>query len=88
MGMEAIVKYIETFCRTRINIFHGKRTRKEVEKTWVDVSEESCQTVRQPKSRFTSDLRKRAREPTVSPEETAARKLVQKKLRASTNEEE
>ena len=52
------------------------------------VTDEGCQRTPQPTVRSTPDLRKRPREPTVSPEETAAEKPENKRLWASIKEEE
>ena len=51
------------------------------------VSDEGCQTAPQPVASSTPALRKRPREPTVSLQETAAKKPEQKSFRASLKEE-
>ena len=60
--------------------------------TWAqsvnNVRDESCQTALQNVVNSTPDLWKRPREPTVSPEDTAAKKSVVKRPKASTKEEE
>ena len=71
-----------------MGIAAGKRTKEAAERFRADVREESCQTAQQPEARSTSDLRKRPRELTVIPEETAARKLEEKRLRAFIKQEE
>ena len=52
------------------------------------VVDEGSQTLSQPAARSTPDTRKRIREPTVSSEESAVKKPVEKRPKASKTEEE
>ena len=50
------------------------------------VVDEGSQTLPHPAARSTPDIRKRIREPTVSPEESAVKKPVEKRPKASKKE--
>ena len=74
----------EYFLRGRM-VQKIKEVRPHKNKKFMD---DGNQTLLQPAPRSTPDTRKWLREPTVSPEATAAKKSVEKKAKASNKEEE
>ena len=72
-------------CERKVGSIHLSTTYKAGnQKSRGDVKDEGCQTALQLEARSISDLRKQPKEPTVSPDETVARKPEDKRKTGKT----